>query len=248
LNWLRTYFVLLGREVESYFLAPLMYVVLAVFLLLNGFAFNFSLGDAQGNVDLAVRGFLGGSILFWINALIVPPLLTMRLIAEEKRSGTIEGLMTAPVTDFAVVLAKFVGALIFYLALWLPSLLYLILLKGYGALPDPGVLATSYLGVALLGSLLLAVGVFASALSPNQIVAAIVATVFDLGLFFVPLFSQQMPRGWLRTSLEHVSILFHFNDGFGKGVLDTGMIAVYVVGTGFFLFLATRVVESRRWS
>src|SRR5690606_29880822 len=126
---LRSLFVLTGREVESYFFAPLMYLVLAVFLVLNGLAFSWSLIDMQGNVDLTVRNFLGGSILFWINTLFVPPLLTMRLIAEERRSGTLEGLMTAPITDLTVVLAKFAGALSFYVALWAPSIAYLLVLK-----------------------------------------------------------------------------------------------------------------------
>lgn len=245
---LRTFLVLTAREVESYFLSPLMYVVLAVFLVLNGMAFTFSLLDAQGSVDAAVRHFLGGSILFWINILFVPPLLTMRLLAEERRTGTLEGLMTAPVTDLTVVLAKYVGALSFYVALWAPSLVYLAVLKNYGALPDTGILLTSYLGALLLGALLLAAGLLASALSDNQVVAAIVGVVFNLLLFFGPLLSIRMPRGALRTTLEHLSVLFHFQNSFAKGVLDTGIVGVYVCGAFFLLFCAVRVLESRRWA
>jgi ABC-2 type transport system permease protein len=248
MRWLRTYTVLLGREVESYFLAPLMYLVLAVFLVLNGIAFYYSVVDSIGNVNQTVRSFLGGSILFWINILVIPPLLTMRLLAEEKRTGSIEGLMTAPVTDVAVILAKFSGALLFYVALWLPSAIYLIMMKSFGALPDPGVLATSYLGVLLLGALLIAMGVLASAISPNQVVAAILGIVGNLMLFFVPLFSLQMSPGRLRASLEQISILFHFQNSFGKGVLDSGVLSVYVAGSALFLFFAVRVIESRRWS
>lgn len=245
---LRTFAILAGREIESYFFAPLMYVVLTVFLLLNGLAFSYSLIDMQGNVDATVRNFLGGSILFWINTLFIPPLLTMRLIAEERRSGTLEGLMTAPVSDVTVILAKFVGAFTFYVALWAPSIVYLIVLKSYGALPDTGILMTSYLGILLLGGLLLSVGLLASAVSSNQIVAAILAIVFNILLFFVPLLSIQMPRGLLRASLEHVSVLFHFQNSFGKGILDTGIVSVYVMGMFFSLFLAVRALESRRWS
>ncbi len=248
MRWLRTFGVLLGREVESYFLAPLMYLVLAVFLVLNGIAFYFSVVDTHGNVNQTVRTFLGGSILFWINILVIPPLLTMRLLAEEKRTGTIEGLMTAPVTDVAVVLAKFTGALLFYVALWLPSSIYLIMMKSFGALPDPGVLATSYLGVLLLGALLLSMGVLASAISPNQVVAAILGIVGNLILFFVPLFSLQMGPGMIRNALEQLSILFHFQGSFGKGVLDSGVLSVYVAGSALFLFFAVRAIESRRWS
>lgn len=245
---LRGYLVLTAREIEATFLAPLMYLVLAVFLVMNGFAFNISLSDMQGNVDLAVRSFLGGNILFWINILVIPPLVTMRLIAEERRAGTLEGLMTAPVTDVAVVLAKFSGALAFYVALWLPSIVYLIVLKSYGALPDTGVLLTSYLGILLLGCLLVSTGLLASAVSPNQIVAAILGVVFNLMLMFVPLMSIPMPRGALRTGLEHVSILFHFQNTFGKGILDSGIVTVYLAGTAISLFLAVRALEARRWS
>lgn len=245
---LRTLLVLTGREVESYYLAPLMYLVLAVFLVLNGLAFSFSLLDMAGNVDAAVRNFLGGSILFWINALFVPPILTMRLIAEERRSGTLEGLMTAPVTEVEVVLAKYLGALSFFIALWAPSIVYLLVLKSYGALPDTGILVSSYVGILLLGALLMAIGVLASALSPNQIVAAILGIVLNLVLFFAPLLSQQMPRGALRTGLEHVSLYGHFHNTFSRGILDSGIVAVYVIGTAIALFLAVRAVESRRWT
>lgn len=245
---LRSLFVLTGREVESYFFAPLMYLVLAVFLVLNGLAFSWSLIDMQGNVDLTVRNFLGGSILFWINTLFVPPLLTMRLIAEERRSGTLEGLMTAPITDLTVVLAKFAGALSFYVALWAPSIAYLLVLKSFGALPDSGILLTSYVGILLLGSLLVAIGLLASAVSPNQIVAAILGIVFNLVLFFGPFLAIQMPRGTLRAVLEHLSIFGHFQTSFGKGVLDTGIVSVYLLGVFVCLFLAVRAVESRRWA
>jgi len=122
------------------------------------------------------------------------------------------------------------------------------MMKSFGALPDSGVLATSYLGILLLGGMLISFGVLASALSQNQIVAAIFGMVGNLALFFVPLFSLQMGPGKLKSALEHVSILFHFQSSFAKGVLDTGILAVYVVGITLFLFLAVRVVESRRWS
>ena len=246
---LSSFLVLTGREVESYFLSPLMYFVLTVFLVLNGFSFYVSVGDMQGNVDAAVRSFLGLSPFFWLNILFIPPILTMRVVAEERRSGTLEGLMTAPVSDLTVILAKYVGALSFFVAMWVPSLLYLLMLKSYGALPDTGVLITSYLGIVLLGGLLIAVGVLASAVSPNQVIAAILGIVFNLIFWYgAPLLSVQMPPGGLRASLEHVSVLFHFQNSFGKGVVDTGIVAVYVVGVSVCLFLAVRAIESRRWN
>ena len=245
---LRSWFVLSAREIESYFLAPLMYVVLAVFLVLNGFSFYLSIASQEGNVDASVRSFLGASPWFWFEIVLIPPIPTMRLIAEERRTGTLEGLMTAPVTDTVVVLAKFTGALAFYIALWAPSILYLVTLKSYGALPDVGILESSYLGVLLLGALLIAVGLLMSALAPNQIVAAILAIVANLVLFFAPLLAVVMGRGATRTALEHLALFFHFQDGFAKGIVDTGIVGIYVAGIGLCLFLAVRALEARRWA
>ncbi len=245
---LRTFVVLTAREIESYVLAPLMYVVLAIFLVLNGFSFYLSILSQGGNADASVRAFLGGSPWFWFEIVLLPPILTMRLIAEERRAGTLEGLMTAPVTDTVVVLSKFTGALAFYVALWAPSILYLVTLKSYGALPDVGILASSYLGVFLIGGLLIAVGLLSSAVAPNQIVAAILAIVANLVLFFAPLVAVVMGRGPLRSTLEHLALFFHFDDGFSKGIVDTGIVGVYAAGIGLCLFLSVRALETRRWA
>jgi ABC-2 type transport system permease protein len=171
----------------------------------------------------------------------------MRLFAEERRSGTIEMLMTAPVTDLAVVMAKFTGALFFLATLWGPTLLYIAIVKSYGALPDRGALMATYLGIFLVGALLTAVGCFTSALTDNQIVAAICAVIANLAIFFVPVLSRVIDWRPLREVLEQIWFFNHFREAFSNGIVDSGHLIFYVAFTALLLFLTVRVVEARKW-
>jgi ABC-2 type transport system permease protein len=242
-----TYRTLTLREIEALYFTPMAYIVLTVVLLINGLTFWTSLEGSRGRIDIAVRDFLGQSVLFWFVILLVPPLLTMRLFAEERRTGTIEMLMTAPVTDLAVVLAKFTGALFFFVTLWGPSLLYVAIVKSYGALPDRGALIASYLGIFLVGSLLTALGCLTSALTDNQIVAAICAVTLNLAIFFAPMLSQVIEWKPLRHALDEIWFLRHFGDSFSKGIVDSGHLVFYLGMTALLLFLTVRVVEARKW-
>ena len=235
------------REIESSFYSPLSYIVLTMFLVLNGFSFYMALPDVQGNVSDAVRSFLGLNIVFWLGALFIPPIITMRLLAEEKRSGTIELLMTAPVSDVQVVLSKYFGAMAFYLFLWAPSLLYIIIIKRFGGIPDNGVIIASYTGIFLLGSSLISVGLFTSSLSDNQIVAAVTALVLNLLIFFVPMLSLVVEWSPVRHVLDQLWIWKHFLETFSKGVIDSFHLVFYLGLTVFFLFLAVRSLEARKW-
>ena len=174
----------------------------------------------------------------------VPP-LTMRLLSEEYRSGTIEMLMTAPITDVEVVLGKFLGALLYYVALLVPTAAYLVILELY-ADPDYGPILSGYLGLLLIGALYISVGTFFSALSRYQIVAA-VASIVVLFLFAYIIGQASMEAsGPLRVFLQTLSIEGHYRD-FARGVLDTSHIVYFLSGTLFFLFLSVKVVESRKW-
>lgn len=239
--------VLTWREVEATFYAPLSYVVFTMFLVLNGFSFYITLPDVQGNVSEAVTRFLGLNLVFWLNALFIPPVITMRSLAEEKRSGTIEMLMTAPVSDVQVVIAKYMGAMVFYLFLWMPSLLYIVIIKRYGGIPDNGVILSAYTGIALLGSALVAVGLFTSSLSENQLVAAVVALVINLLLFFVPMLSLVVEWTPVRKVLDQLWVWKHFEETFSKGLVDSFHLVFYAGLTVFFLFLAVRSLEARKW-
>ena len=247
MRFLRQFSILLAREVESLFLTPINYAVITVALLFNGWSFWLGLSQARGNIEAAVRFFFGQSLFVWIVMVMVPPLLTMRLFSEEKRSGTLEMLLTAPVGEVEVVLAKFTAGLAFYLTLWLPSLLYIAIVKSYGAIPDAGPLATSYLGIALVGALFTAAGLFASSLTSTQVLAAVLATVFDLLLLFVPFVGKVAQIEAIERFFSQLSIFGHFEDSFSKGLFDSGHVAFYVLLTAVFLFWTVRSVESQRW-
>jgi ABC-2 type transport system permease protein len=178
--------------------------------------------------------------------LLLMPLVTMRLFAEERRSGTMELLLTYLVRDGAVLLGKYLAGLTLYAVMVSGTLLYPALLLYFKARPEWGPLATGYLGLMLMGAMFLAVGLFASSLTENQIVAAIV-TFGILLMFWVIGWTAEFAGGPLGTVLTHLSILEH-NDTFAKGVLDTKDIIYYVDFTALALFLTLRSLEARRWS
>jgi ABC-2 type transport system permease protein len=181
------------------------------------------------------------NVFQWIFLMIVSSVISMRLLSEERKSGSIESLLTAPVSEATVVVGKFVGGWCFFLFLFLPTLVYPLLLSRYGRF-DIGPVAAGYLGIALVGALFLAAGTFASALTKNQIVAAIVAFAIILGSFLIGIFRDLLPSANLRDALSYLNILDHMDD-FSRGIVDTRRL-VYVGSTVvFFLFLATRALE-----
>ncbi len=181
--------VTFARELRAYFFSPLAYAVLASFLFINGITFALLIGylnDAPSAVGAPMEFFFGGTIFFWLALAFVGPILPMRLLSEERRSGSLEILMTAPVTETQVVVGKYLAALAFYLALWLPTVLYAVIVASYSDL-DWGPLASAYVGVLGIGALFLSVGLFASGITRNQIVAALVGFAFVFALFVVGL-------------------------------------------------------------
>jgi ABC-2 type transport system permease protein len=224
------------RELNAYFFSPVAYIVLTVFLGLSGFVFYLSL-SGSGLADM--RGWIGatGFIL-----LLVCPIITMRLLAEETRSGTIEMLMTVPVTDAEVVWSKFLGALLFYLFMLLPSAFYVLTLFILGS-PDPGPIITGYIGLVLVGSMFLSAGLFCSSLTRNQIIAAILGLV---AVFVLWLIGFTGVGGSLGRFLDYVGVVSHLQ-GFVRGLVDLRDVAYFVTGTGLFLFLSVRALESRKW-
>src|SRR3954463_9214440 len=163
---MRTFFTLLGREVRSYFYSPVAYIVLLFFLLLSGVDFYFQVSFMnQRQLQYTVQEAFFNSVFFWFAFVLIFPLITMRLFAEEFKLGTIEPLMTAPVRDWQVVLAKFTGALVFYIILWLPTLLYFWFFQKIThqtAAAASGAYYGAYLMLILLGMFYLSVGCFAS--------------------------------------------------------------------------------------
>jgi len=235
------------RELRAYFFSPIAYIVITSFLVLNGFIFSailaaYSRPDAPNGSIMQV--FLGRNVFFWIILLLFTPVITMRLFAEERKSGTLEVLMTAPLTDTEAVLGKFLGAFFFYAALWAPTLLYVVLLKRFSPI-EGGPIASSYLYIVLVGAFFLSIGLLISITTRSQIVAAIVSFVLMLLLFLVPVFFEQSTSGWIREVLSYTNTWSHAGD-FGKGLVDSRALAYYLTATGFFLFLSVRTLAAKR--
>ena len=171
-------------------------------------------------------------------------LLTMRLLSEEARSGTLELLLTSPVRDWEVVLGKFVAAFIFFVAILTPTLFYLFLLTLFG-LPDIPVTFAGYLGVVLLGGMLLSLGVLTSALSANQIIAAVLGVAISLAFWLVGGLGLSL-QGSLGDFFGFLAIQEHFSD-FLNGLIAISNIVYFLSVSAAALFLATRILEMRRW-
>jgi len=227
------------REFKSYLASPMAYVVTGIFLVLTGFFFQSSPTTYS---QTSINGFLGmGSILL----LLLASVLTMRLLAEERKMGTLELLLTAPVRDSEVIAGKFLGSLGILTVMLALTFYYPLLLMRFGD-PDWGPIATGYLGLFLLGCTSLAVGLFASSLTSNQIVAAVVAGGILGTLWFVGMAADLLPEA-LGEVIGYFSLSHYFPD-FMRGVIDTRGIIYYLSITVLFLFLAIRSLESSRWS
>jgi ABC-2 type transport system permease protein len=247
---------LVRREFTAYFLSPIAYVMLAVFLLVAGHLFYLALTDltqtGPRGIEFPMQRLLGDE-RFWLVYLFIPPLLTMRLFAEERGSGTLEMLMTAPLRDWQVVLSKFLGCYAFYVLLWLPTLVYLPVLldldwPNFTARIDKWPVIASYLGLALAGAMFLALGLWVSSLVRSQMVAALIALVLSL-LFIVAGFWRPdvEAAGPLYRAIYFVSVPLHFSRDFCRGVIDTRHLVLYATVTLFCLFLTVRSLESRRY-
>ncbi|MGA0333390.1 MAG: ABC transporter permease [Kiritimatiellia bacterium] len=247
---MRIFFTLWKREVGSYFVSPVAYILATMFLVVMGVGFWFiasvRLMNGATFYDL-LRALYGG--VAWFAVLMVIPVLSMRSFAEEKRSGTIEMLLTAPVRDLDVVFSKFLGVLTVYVAMWLPTLAYYPMLQNASGQEIPvdfGALASAYLGVLLVGGFYLSIGIFCSSLTRNLISASIssfaLISVFFLG-GFLPAVSP-IPR--IREWTQPLSPLLHMMD-YARGVIDTRSVVLYVSSTLLMLMITTRILESRRW-
>ncbi len=231
------------KEFRDYWFSPIAYIVITVFLVLMNWLFFrgfYLLGEAS------MRGFFG--LLPWAFLLLIPA-LTMRQWAEELRSGTLEVLMTKPVSEWEVVLGKYLAALSFLvvvLALTLSTPLTVAGLSQNGL--DWGVLLTSYLGALLLGAAYLAMGGWVGSFTSNQIVAFIlgVALIF-VGIMVGEAIVTFFAPGFMVTFLEYLGLRYHFAS-IARGVIDTRDLIYYVSVIFLFLFLTVRAVESRKWS
>jgi len=253
---MRNILAIAHKELRSYFASPIAWVILGLFALLFGFFFytflvlfvrqSMQMGMMGGpqtvNVNLyMIRPLLQNATVLM---LFVLPMITMRTYAEEKRSGTMELLLTSPVTDLQIIMGKFLGALALYAAMLLVTAIYISLLFQYGN-PEWRPVASGYLGLLLLGGCFISMGLLVSSMTRNQIVAGMATFGVFLLLWVI---------GWIgdftgpttRDIVSYLSITEHFDD-FAKGILDTKHIVYYLSFITFGLFLTAKAVDSERW-
>jgi ABC-2 type transport system permease protein len=249
---MRAYWTLMCRELGGYFFSMSGYVIIGAAMFLLGFSFVVLLVNLQQQpTSLPITELFYMTPFFWLILLLSAPLITMRLFALEKFSGTFEALMTTPVSDLQVVLAKFSAALFFYLVMWLPLLGCLFVVRHYASDVSslaPATIASTFLGILLLGSLFLSLGSCASALTRSQVTAAMISLVFGVSLFLIGVLAYRLPlqNTWPAQLLGALSFFEQMHD-FARGVVDTRPVLLYLSMTSLFLFLTLRVVESRRW-
>ena len=253
---MRNVLAIARKEIRGYFMSPIGWVILGLFALLFGFFYYAFLGlfvrqslqmtqfggPQAMNVNLyLIRPLLQNTSVI---ILFVLPVVTMRTYAEEKRSGTIELLLTSPVTDLQIILGKFFGALALYVAMLLVTAVYVSLLFWFGN-PEVGPILSGYLGLLLLGGGFIAVGLLVSSLTKNQIVAAM-ATFGTFLMLWVIGWVGDFAGPTTRSIVSYLSITEHFDD-FSKGVIDTKHLMYYLSFITFGLFLTSKAVDSERW-
>src|SRR4051812_25941691 len=249
---MKKFYVLLSREVRSYFYSPIAYVVMVFFLIVSGVDFYFQLSFMnQRQVQYSVQEAFFNSVFFWFAFVLIFPLITMRLFAEEFKLGTIEPLMTAPVRDWQVVLSKFFGAVVFYMVLWLPTLLFFLIFQrmtGQSAVSSGGAFWGSYLMLLLVGMFYISIGCFASVLTRNQIIAAVISFCAITLLFFLGLIQFLMLEisSNTRDLLGYFSAIEHMGT-FSRGIFDTRPIVLYLAMTILMLGLTYQAFQTRKW-
>jgi len=235
---MRNVWAVATRELRSYFLSPLAYLVIAFFLFGAGLLFGLIIESSR---EASLRGLISNvSVLF----LFVVPMISMRLLAEEQRTGTIELLLTNPVQEWEIVTGKFVAGVLLLLVILGLTLLYPLFLFVFGN-PDRGPIAAGYVGVILQAAAFLAVGLWASSLTENQIVAAVLSFVFLLVLWLSDNLGQSL-GGTIGTIVSYTSVINHFQD-FPQGVINTKDVIYYLTLVLAGLVLSTLSLQSRRY-
>jgi len=244
------------REMKSYFVSPVAYVVLTIFLVLAGMFFFGNLSEVvqytlmqaqmgQGGQPIDVPSYVTRTLFdtLTIVLLFLVPMLTMRLFAEEKKQKTLELLLTAPISNLQTMLGKYLASLTFLAILLVSSMITISPLFIYGQ-PDVQPIISGYLGLFLYGAALLALGLFISTLTENQIIAVVITFGISLTLWLISVIGPS--AGTAKEVINYLSIINHLED-FIKGVIDTSHVIYYLTFAFVWLFLAYRSLESMRW-
>jgi ABC-2 type transport system permease protein len=249
---MQAYLTLVRRELGTSFLSWTGYVVISAVVFLLGLSFvNILMAYNNSELPQQLIELFLNSYSFWLILLLATPVITMRSFALERSSGTFETLMTTPVSDKQVVLAKFTGALLFYILMWLPLGACIFIVRRFSndaTAIELGAIASTALGVLLIGALHVSLGIFASSLTRNQIIAAMVSFVLGISLFLLSFlsFALAAETSGIAKLFSQLSLLEHMRD-FVHGVVDTRAVVFDLSLTTLFLFLTHRAVESRRW-
>jgi ABC-2 type transport system permease protein len=240
----RNFLALTRRELGVYFVSPMAYIILTALLLLTGRMFVSAMaGYASNQLPVDYRETLQFLVIIVV---MTCPLVTMRLIAEEKTKGTLEIILTAPISDAAFVLAKFAAAMVLLCYLLAPTVGYILIISRYGPV-DAGAVVCGYLGVLMVGAVLYSIGLLISSLSSSQITAGVLTFSVAILLIMANMYMAGLDENSaLRPILAYVDLSINFAD-FLKGVVDRTRLVYLLSVVFFFLFLTTRVVESRRW-
>jgi ABC-2 type transport system permease protein len=247
---MRGTFAIAKRELFSFFVTPLAWVLIVVFLVVQGLHFNLlvdfyaSQAEAVGDRN-PITAFFGDTVLLYIVLFLLVPPLSMRLIAEERKTGTLESLFTTPVSTLAIVLGKYAAALATYACMWLPTGYYLVVLGRTGRM-DWHVAYTSYLGVTLVGASLLALGLLMSSLTRSQFLALMYTALCVLTLFIGGIAEFATREGTLaNTAASYISVWAHMNE-FSSGIVDSRRLVWHGSLTVFALFLTYRNLTTLR--
>ena len=254
---MRNVMAIAQREIKAYFSSPIAYILIGFFALLFGY-FYYALLSFFERQSMQMGMGMGGPQTMNVNQMLISPLLvnatvillfvfpliTMRTYSEEKRSGTIELLLTSPLTDLQIILGKFLGAMLLYCAMLAVTLLHVALLFLYGN-PEWKPILTGYLGLLLMGGSFLSVGLLISSLTKNQIVAAM-ATFGVFLMLWVINWIGSFVGPTAQAVLQYLSITDHFDD-FAKGIIDTKHLVYYFSFISLGLFLTMKSVDSERW-
>jgi ABC-2 type transport system permease protein len=234
---MRATLAILERELRAYFLSPVGYVILFVFLFLSAIFFYIPLAAGEGSLR-----YFFSNVVIWL--VILVPAITMRLIADERRTGTIEVLMTSPVTDAQVIWGKFLGSLGFYAVMLLLTLEFPLALR-WATTPDRGPIITGYLGLLLFGAAFLSIGLLASTLTRSQVVAFMTTVMVLLLLILVDWFAS-VSSGSMTTVLQFIGMRQHL-ENFSKGIIDTKDVIYYLSVVGLCLMLSIRALAAWKW-
>jgi ABC-2 type transport system permease protein len=239
------------RELLAYFLSPISYIIAALFLVVHGYSFFLLcqlLQSRQAQAGAVMQYFFGGTFLYWLFVMFVVSVLTMRLIAEERQSGTLEPLLTAPVRAGSVVAGKYGAALIFYVLLWAPTLCYVALLRahaGDAASLDPGPIAAGYLGTLLIGASAIAVGLLCSTLTRSLVLSAVLCFCLLSLLLLVGMLADLYVKGEAARAVLLYVNLFNQMDEMGRGIVDTRRVALHLSLGAAALLIAGRALGAR---